>query len=175
MEQLLRLFPAQHALVALVLGVLVAVARYRWRVADDRRGAAIEAGAWGGIAFGLLLTASITLVSHTPAAAGTGSVDLVLRSPSLAQALVNLALFWWVALLLPLARRTGVTATTATVVAASIVVELLQWALPTGRSPALMDVLLNTLGGFLLALVAVYLVRPAVRLRPTRPAATIAR
>lgn len=76
------------------------------------------------------------------------------------QALINLLLFWWIALLLPLVRQVGVTGTTVATLAASILVESLQWVLPTGRSTAVMDVLLNTTGGLVMAIVGVHMLRP---------------
>lgn len=129
----------------------------------------LEAVAWGGIAFGVLVTASITLPNFTTTATGSDFVDLSLRLPSPTQAVVNLMLFWWIALLLPLVRPIGVVATAAITFLMSLIVEGLQWVLPTGRSAALVDVLLNTAGGVVLALVSVYLVRPVLHSASIRP------
>lgn len=159
MDQLLRLFPIHLFLLAiLAAAVTAAIVARRLRIKQQPK--AIPVLAWAAFSFGAVMTASITLLSYTPGAGTSGVLDLSLGLESPAQNAVNLLLLWWIALPLPLVRDVGVLKVAGLAAATSVSIELLQFVLPTGRSTALMDVLLNTGGALVLAVIAVYLIRP---------------
>ena len=161
MGQLQRIFPTPFALAALLVAVVVGfvvyrrAVRHRPRPESRWRAVLLATATWG-----LLLTIVLTLVDVTGGATTSGVLDTSLRSPSAAQTTVNLLLLWWLALTVSLLRPVGVVATALLVMASSVLVEVLQWVLPTGRSTAVMDVLLNTVGGVGMAVVVVHVVRP---------------
>lgn len=169
MDQLLRLFPTHLFLLAiLVAAVTAAIVARRRRT--TRRPRVVPALGWAVFSFGAVMTASITLLSYTPGAGTSGVLDPSLGLESPAQNAVNILLLWWIALPLPLVRDIGVLRVAGIAATTSITIELLQFILPTGRSTALADVLLNTGGALILAAIAVHLIRPLIT--PARPSDT---
>lgn len=161
MESLARIFPTPFAIAAVVVAVVVGVVVHRRAVRHRPRGeSAWRALVTAALVAGAVLTAVLTVVPVAPGATGSGVLDLTLRSPSAAQTTVNLLLLGWLALTLPLLRPVGVVGTGLVVLGASVLVEALQWVLPVGRSASVMDVVLNTAGGAVLAVLAVHVVRP---------------
>lgn len=159
MGQYLRLFPTALVLLSAVVTVIAVLVA---RVLDRRRG---THRTWshtigGAIAlFGLLMTLAITLMPPIGGPTSPRSLDLGMSSPSRPQTVINLALLWWVAIALPLARRSGVLATTATALAVSVGIETVQVLLGGGRSAAVLDVVLNTAGALGMAALTVAALR----------------
>lgn len=172
----LREFGGLIAVLGVVAaGCVLAVALVGARaVRGGASGSSFLASVGPRTAFGVfsLGTAFATL---TPAGAGVGrAVDLVplrtalaagLTSTTPAQVAGNLALLFWLGLLLPtvVPRAGTVRRATAVVAATSAVIEAAQYVLGLGRFSTVDDVLLNTLGGAAAAVIGVHVLGPWVR------------
>ncbi|WP_258725147.1 VanZ family protein [Cellulomonas sp. NS3] len=185
MQQYLHVFGGLIAVLALVAGACgVALALLGAR-------AVRAGGTWSSylarvgprVAFAVLClgTAFATL---TPAGTRDGrAIDLVPLRTALAAGMTtttptqiagNLALLFWLGLLLPAvsSRRWSVLRITAVVAATSAVIEAAQYVLGLGRVSAVDDVLLNTLGGGVAAVLGVHLLAPRVRRHRTAASAS---
>ncbi|MBO0898560.1 VanZ family protein [Cellulomonas sp. zg-ZUI22] len=123
----------------------------------------------------VVLAVATGFATLTPLGTGEGrAVDLVplrsalaagVSSTTWAQVAGNLALLSWLGLLLPVVscRLATVPRTTAVVAATSAAVEAAQYVLGLGRYSTVDDVLLNTLGGAVAAVVGVHLLAPRLR------------
>lgn len=77
------------------------------------------------------------------------------------QVLGNLLMLTWIGLLLPgLFRRLTYRTTVALTFAVSAVIEACQYAFATGRIASVQDLALNTLGGVVVAVIGVKVIRP---------------
>ncbi|MGY4644282.1 VanZ family protein [Cellulomonas sp. URHB0016] len=184
MDKLVRLYGVMAVVVgaavvgcALLVGVAGAVAV---RHGSTGRVVVARAACWVTLVVGAAVSAFLTL---TPAGTGSGSsvnlvpLSVISRAGASAsnqvQLVGNLLLLSWLGLLLPVVSRRvrTVLRTTAVVAAASVAIEVVQHSLHLGRSSALDDVLLNTLGGAAAAAVGVLVLAPRMRRleRGTRP------
>lgn len=123
----------------------------------------------------VVLALGTALATLTPLGSRTGrAVDLVPLRAALAsgmtpttptQVVMNLALLAWLGLLLPVVapHLATVARTTLVVAATTVAIETLQYVLAVGRYSTVDDVLLNTLGGALGAVVGVRVLAPWVR------------
>ncbi|MBB2923743.1 VanZ family protein [Cellulomonas cellasea] len=176
MQQYLHAFGGLIALLGLVAagcGVALALLGAR-AVRDGATWSSYLARVGPRVAFAVfcLGTAFATL---TPAGARDGrAVDLVPLRTALAAGMTtttptqiagNLALLFWLGLLLPVvsSRRWTVGRTTAVVAVTSAGIEAAQYVLGLGRFSTVDDVLLNTLGGAVAAVVGVHVLAPWVR------------
>jgi hypothetical protein len=161
------------ALVAVLCALAIALAGVRAsRRGEPWRSFLTRVGPRTAFAVFCLGTAFATL---TPAGARDGrSVDLVplraalaagLTATTPAQVAGNLALLFWLGLLLPVvsSRACTVLRTTAVVAATSAMIEAAQYVLGSGRYSTIDDVLLNTAGGAVAALIGVHVLAPWVR------------
>lgn len=135
-------------------------------------------GPWVAFAVLGLATAFATL---TPLGRGEGrALDLVPLRAALAAGMTatmptqiagNLALLFWLGLLLPVVvpRLGTVRRTTAVVAATTVMIETGQYVLGLGRYSTIDDVLLNTLGGAIAAVIGVRVLAPWVRRHAERP------
>lgn len=169
MEQYVRIFPTPFAVLAMAAAIVAVVVSVH---IDRRRGVGRpwwQTASIGAVVFGVILTLVLTLTPPVVAMAAPASVlDTRMSLPSRPQTVINLLLLWWIAVPVPLLRRTGVLATTAIALGASVAIELAQGLLGGGRSASVMDVLLNTGGALVMATITVALVRPALaRLSPS--------
>lgn len=183
MDYYLRAFEGRFVVLGVVVALgLVAVAAFGVR---DVRGG----GTWASyltrvgprLAFALLAVAA-GVATLTPLGTGQGrALDLVPLRAALAAGMTattptqiagNLGLLLWMGLLLPLVSRRCRTVLRATVVVAatSVVIETSQYVLALGRFSTVDDVLLNTLGGALGAVVGVTWARRRSRARSATPA-----
>jgi glycopeptide antibiotics resistance protein len=132
----------------------------------------VQVGSRAAFAVAVVVTAFMTF---TPAGTMRGSsVNLVPLSTlavlptsgaSRVQLVGNLLLLTWLGLLLPVVSRRARTVPRVVVVVAAtaLAIETLQYPLHLGRSSALDDVLLNTLGGAVAAWVGVHVLAPRLR------------
>jgi hypothetical protein len=169
MDQYFRIFPTPFALLSMVAAIVAVIVSAR---TDKRRGVGRpwwQTASIGAVVFGLILTLVLTLTPPVVAMAAPESMlDTRMSLPSRPQTVINLLLLWWIAVPVPLLRRTGVLATTAIALGASVAIEVTQALLAGGRSASVMDVLLNTGGALVMATIAVALLRP-VLVRLTTP------
>ncbi|NLF04457.1 MAG: VanZ family protein [Actinomycetales bacterium] len=91
------------------------------------------------------------------------------------QLVINLVLLSWLACSVPLLwPRWGVRDTALICLAVAVLIEAAQWLIRTGRVATLTDVLINSLGGALVAVVTVYWVRPRLENWVRRPSDVVA-
>lgn len=176
MQQYLHSFGGLIALLALVAGasgVALALLGVRAVRGDGASWSWYLARVGPRVAFAVLSlgTAFATL---TPAGTRHGrAIDLVPLRTALAAGMTtttptqvagNLALLFWLGLLLPVvsSRRWTVLRTTAVVAATSAAIEAAQYVLGVGRFSTVDDVLLNALGGAVAALIGVRVLAPCV-------------
>lgn len=174
--QYLRLMPPGLVLASFVL-VLAATgvgARRHIVRGASRREAFVRAGLLALALAGALFTLTITLVPAGAAApARYVSFDVAGQlsrqfadfpsQTAVLQFAINVFLVSWLGLLLPLLwTRIGVVGATLACASAALLIETMQFLLPTGRAATLTDVVLNTVGGLIGALVAVHVLRPRV-------------
>ena len=170
----LRLLEPAFLLGSLIVGLIAAgsaVVRARGRRSSGRD-RALRAGLCFLVGFGAALTAAVTVLPRGARAPERFvSFDLVAdlsghfaefpAQGELTQITINLLLLSWLALALPLlVPRLGALQTTGICVAAALLIEVLQFALPTGRVASVSDVLLNSVGAAAVATVSVLWLRP---------------
>lgn len=180
----LRAFEGRISVLA-VIAVVCAAVVVAAGLHDVRRG-----GTWPGylarvvprVAFAVLAL-STAFATLTPLGSGHGrAVDLVPLRAALAAGMTpttptqiagNLALLLWLGLLLPVvsSRCATVGRTTLVVAATTVAIETGQYVLALGRYSTIDDVLLNTLGGAVGAVVGVHVLRPWVRRYADAPTA----
>lgn len=182
MQHYLRAFEDRIALLAAVAAVAVLVLTLVGARSVRRGGTwrAFLAHVGPGVAFAVLALGT-GLATLTPLGRGEGStVDLTPLRAALAagvtataptQVIANVALLSWLGLLLPVLapRLRTVGRTTLVVAATSAGIETTQYALHLGRYSTVDDVLLNTLGGALGALIGVRVLAPWLQAHRARP------
>lgn len=154
---------------AIVVGVMALAGAYR---GGSRRAAVVRGSLAFLLGFGSALTLTVTLLpAEASAPAHYLSLDVFadlsrqfadFSSPTaITQVAINLLLLSWLALALPLLNsRIGVLEATVLCLAASVVIESLQFVLvSSGRAATLADVVLNVIGAALVALFSVRYVR----------------
>lgn len=160
MEQLTRALPPPFilaaAVVAGIFGLLALRRSGALPIAQRRLHALGMAGLAGGAAF----TALITLTNVTPTYEASSGLATSFTLATPAQTAVNLALFWWVGIFLPLVRRVRWIGVVAVIAVAAAATELVQMLLPW-RAADIMDVVLNLAGGAVIAAAGIWLARAA--------------
>lgn len=179
MPDLIRFAGGPLGLTALLLSLVTVVVAVVVALRGPRtRERLVPVAARTGLVLGTLVVAVLLFTPVTRTLADR-AVDLDVRwalesalsSRTMFWQLVgNLLLFTWLALLLPLAFRriTGVTAVLICA-AASLTVEVLQYASGVGRVSAASDVVLNVAGAVIVTTIAA-VVRSSCRLFRARPA-----
>ncbi|MGW6128883.1 VanZ family protein [Cellulomonas sp. NPDC055163] len=164
------LIAAMLAVTCLIAGVAALILKsrgYTWRDALVR-------GAAGTLlTTGAAFTAAITLVPVGAAAPehyvewnalkelGGQLADATVSLTGAAELAINFLLLSWIGLLLPvLSRSITLPKLIALVIVASLSIEILQYAAPTGRIASAGDVLLNVTGGILASILGVIKLRP---------------
>ena len=168
---------------ALIVGVLAAIGgalarTERERPRREKRTRAVLRGILGS---GAALTLAATLLTFgAPAPERYVSFDVVRDLAAIVesfpswgettQLVINLVLLSWLAFSVPLLwPRWGVRGTVLLSLGAAMLIEVAQWLIRTGRAATLTDVLINSLGAALVAVVTVRWVRPRLESRVRRP------